>query len=271
MDYETADGSQFSLREEWSNEGDFQGTLVTAFVEGNAFVGKSPQRVDNLDESDVLQLLEPVPSENTFPLFSEDLVEAPPFDPREHYLKAPQFSYEDREAGRTFVADRMRGEIEVLERLSKQQHPNVVAYFGCVVKEDRITHICLRRGRCNLVEYHEAGISEDQCNVLLAQIRRGLEHLHSLGIAHNDINPGGWLSGREWLMVLLIEVAENICIDDSSNAVIVDFDSALPFGERLLKGKAATDKGTSHRENDYAGLSFVEDFLLNARHDSAMS
>lgn len=191
MDYETADGSQFSLREEWSSRDDFKRTLITAFVEGDAYVGKSPRRMKDLDDFDILQLLEPVPSENVFPAFSQDLTKAPPFNSTEHYLKAPQFAYEDREPGRAFVADRLRSEIEVLERLRKQPHPSIVTYHGCVVREGRITHICLQRYCCNLVEYRDTNLSEAQCSVLLAQIRDGVDFLHSLGIAHNDINPCG--------------------------------------------------------------------------------
>jgi len=60
-------------------------------------------------------------------------------------------------------------------------------------------------------------------------------------------------------------VTENICVDDSGNGVIVDLDSALPFGERLLKGRAATEQSISHRDNDYAGLARIEDFLKDAQ------
>lgn len=190
MDYETPDGSQFSLREEWNDRHEYQGTLITAFVEGNAYVGKSPQRMKNLDDFEILRLLEPVPSENVFPVFLEHFTEAPLFDPRDHYLKAPQFTYEDREPGRTFVADRMQSEVEVLERLCREPHPNVVGYYGCVMRDGRITHVCLQRCACSLVEHQKAGLSESQCEMLLAQMRDGVEHLHSLGIAHNDINPG---------------------------------------------------------------------------------
>lgn len=191
MDYETADGSQFSLREEWTSKDEFQRTLITAFVEGNAYVGKSPQRMDELDDFDILQLLEPVPSENIFPLYSEGITVAPAFDPNSHYLKAPQFTYEDREPGRIFVADRLLAEVEVLERLSKHPHPNIIKYYGCVVKEGRITHICLQRCSHRLDEHQNAGLSKNQCNMLLSQIEDGIEYLHEMGIAHNDINPGG--------------------------------------------------------------------------------
>jgi serine/threonine protein kinase len=193
MDYETGDGSQFSLREEWSDDSDtprFLGTLITAFVDGNAYVGRSTQHLDDLEEEDVIELLEPIPPGNIFPPFSDDLTEAPPFDMSGHYLKAPQFAYEDREPGRTFVADRLKSEAMTLERLSKNPHRSIVTYHGCVVKDGRITHLCLTRCYCNLVEYQEIGPGKEECERIVEQVRSGLEHLHGLGIAHNDINPG---------------------------------------------------------------------------------
>ncbi|EGP86871.1 uncharacterized protein MYCGRDRAFT_59830, partial [Zymoseptoria tritici IPO323] len=218
MDYETADGSQFSLREEWSDDAEspqFLGTLITAFVDGNAYVGKSTHGLDDLDEQDVFDLLEPVPSDNIFPIFSDDLTQAPPFDTDEHYLKAPQFTYEDRQPGRTFVADRMRNEATTLQLLSEKPHPSLAKYYGCVVKDGRVTHLSLARYHCNLVQHVQVGLSEEDCDQILEQLRSGLEYLHGLGIAHNDINP------------------ENVCIDASGHAVIIDFDSAAPFGEAL--------------------------------------
>jgi hypothetical protein len=47
--------------------------------------------------------------------------------------------------------------------------------------------------------------------------------------------------------------------------VIIDFDSCLPFGERLLKGVAAAGAyggvQVSGRENDLRGLEEFRDFL----------
>ncbi|SMY25251.1 unnamed protein product [Zymoseptoria tritici ST99CH_1A5] len=250
MDYETADGSQFSLREEWSDDAEspqFLGTLITAFVDGNAYVGKSTHGLDDLDEQDVFDLLEPVPSDNIFPIFSDDLTQAPPFDTDEHYLKAPQFTYEDRQPGRTFVADRMRNEATTLELLSEKPHPSLAKYYGCVVKDGRVTHLSLARYHCNLVQHVQVGLSEEDCDRILEQLRSGLEYLHGLGIAHNDINP------------------ENVCIDASGHAVIIDFDSAAPFGEALVKGRST--RQISDPENDFEGLQLIRDFLSSSTRD----
>ncbi|KAI7350363.1 hypothetical protein KC336_g22587, partial [Hortaea werneckii] len=79
----------------------------------------------------------------------------------------------------------------------------------------------------------------------------GIEHLHSLGFAHNDLNP------------------ENICIDQRNRAVIVDFDCCIPFGEVMPKGESVVfdeerNAMISDRGNDFQGMDDIADFLLEA-------
>jgi serine/threonine protein kinase len=50
-------------------------------------------------------------------------------------------------------------------------------------------------------------------------IRNGISHIHSLGFAHNDINPS------------------NIMFDDNNTLVIIDFDLCLPFESILTTTK----------------------------------
>lgn len=199
MDYETADGSQFSLREVWRENGDvpkFKETLITALVDGKPYAGRSSQMVEQIDDADVLQTLEAIPVENVFPAYSSELLCAPKFDADEHYLKAPQFTHEDSQPGQTFVADNLLHEARVLEQLERAPHPNIVIYYGCVVRDQRITHLCLKRSGLSLTTYAEAGITAATREEILAQVRAGIEHLHSLGLAHNDINPGKLISLR---------------------------------------------------------------------------
>lgn len=193
MDYETADGSQFSLREIFTDDygaRKFQETLITAFVDGNAYSGKSPLRMEDMDEVEVLEYLQPVPPENVFPLAPDDLTVAPPFDKTKHYLKAPQFTYGDSLPGRTFVADVLLNEARVLERLRRKPHVSIVPYHGVVVKDSRITHLCLQRCHSSLLEYYESGLPTLERNRLLDEVIEGIEHLHTMGLAHNDINLG---------------------------------------------------------------------------------
>ena len=101
MDYETADGSQFSLQEVFEDDHDrrprFRFTSITAFVDGKAFAGKTESRMHDVDDVDIVNFLQPVPPENINPLFPANFTKAPTFQIAEHYLKAPAFTYEDSE------------------------------------------------------------------------------------------------------------------------------------------------------------------------------
>jgi hypothetical protein len=259
MDYETPDGSQFSLQEVFhDSDGDrtaspvFSYTSVTALVNGSAFAGKSPQRMSEVDEIEVLNLLRPVPLENINPLIPEGFTQVR-LDPVTHnmndyYLKAPSFMCEDSEPGRTFVADCLLNEAKVLEQLRGHPHPNIAQYYGCVAKDGRITQICLKRYQCSLADYAERSLSQQQRQDIYEGVVAAVKHLHSLGLAHNDICP------------------HNVCVDEGGRPAIVDFDSCLPFGEKLFKGVAADAYGghqVSAKENDLQGLEDFKDFLDN--------
>ncbi|KAK3718049.1 hypothetical protein LTR37_005475 [Vermiconidia calcicola] len=250
MDYETLDGSQFSLRAVWTKQDGkpvFDYTTISAYVEGVAYVGKLYQPPHQVDETDVLNSLEPVPPQCIRPEFPENFTLASEVDPAVHYLKAPSFTYDDCRPGNTFVADCVLNEVSVLERLKAKPHPNLASYHGCVVKDGLITHICSERYPASLAEHVNSGINEEQETRLLSSIEAGIGHLHALGLAHNDINP------------------DNICIDADGNAVVLDFDGCLPFGEKLSEetaGIMASKLSLSNRMNDLIhGLGSVEEFL----------
>jgi serine/threonine protein kinase len=255
MDYETPDGSQFSLQEVFHDSDGtaspvFSYTSVTALVNGSAFAGKSPQRMSEVDEIEVLNLLRPVPLENINPLipdgFTQVRLDAVTHNTNDYYLKAPSFMYEDTEPGRTFVADCLLNEARVLEQLRGHTHPNIAHYFGCVVKDGRITQICLKRYQCSLADYAERSLSQQQRRDIHEGVVAAVKHLHGLGLAHNDVCP------------------HNVCVDDQGRPAIVDFDSCLPFGEKLLKGVAADAYGghqVSAKENDLQGLEDFKYFL----------
>lgn len=252
MDYETVDGSQFSLREVWTDDDEdptFAYTSVSAYVDGGAYAGKLLAFAEEVDDADVLTCLEPVPVECIHLKFQEGFTIAPDFDSAMHYLKAPSFTYDDCQPGRTFVANRILNEVSVLERLKLDPHPNIVCYLGCVVRDGHVTHICLKKYPTTLVALAEKGLSEDEGKRILNGMHAGISHLHGLGLAHNDINP------------------DNICVGYNGDPVIVDFDGCLPVGERLMKGTrlergSNTGAPLSSKANDeITGMSAIQGFL----------
>ena len=61
-------------------------------------------------------------------------------------------------------------------------------------------------------------VDANRARVYLEDILKGIRHLHSLGLVHNDINPA------------------NIMLDNNGTAVLIDFDSCRRVGESLGGG-----------------------------------
>lgn len=81
-------------------------------------------------------------------------------------------------------------------------------------------------------------------------IEDGVEHLHRLGLVHNDLKPS------------------NIMVDgDGATPVIIDFDSCRREGEKLglkwgTRGWAKEGITHANRENDLYGLAKIKEFLM---------
>ncbi|CCE34228.1 uncharacterized protein CPUR_08160 [Claviceps purpurea 20.1] len=87
-------------------------------------------------------------------------------------------------------------------------------------------------------------------DLFLEGIERGIRHLHSLGIVHNDINP------------------YNIMFDELDRAVIIDFDSWQKNGQEFGRSKGTSGwmiEGAEYSlfENDIFGLSKMQEYIYN--------
>lgn len=201
--------------------------------------------MDDVDYVDLLDVIQPVPLDNINPWCPEGFLHATSPSPEAHYLKTPFFLYEDSMPGHTFIADCLLHEATALESLRHHPHPNLVEYLGCVIKDGRITQLCLKKYEGNLLDQTRP-LSRHQLEDIFAGVVSAVKHLHGLGLAHNDIGP------------------QNICLDSADHPVIVDFDACLPFGKELLKGVGAEKWGgrlVSDPENDFQGLDDLRDWL----------
>ena len=126
---------------------------------------------------------------------------------------------------------------------------NLIPYQGCVVRDERIAHVCLEKYAFSLVEYASHGLSEARKWKLFKSAQKGIRHLISIALAHSDIT--------------LVDV----CIDDDGRLIVVDFDGCLPFGERLMKGIwtgfrfYSTALLSSNEDGLAFGLDAIDDFL----------
>ncbi|KAG5967436.1 hypothetical protein E4U56_000890 [Claviceps arundinis] len=185
--------------------------------------------------------------ETVRPPYLARLLRAPTPVPQDSYVKEPCLIDYDEEP--ETLSKLVLHEIEAHELLRKHPHPNIVDYRGCVVIDGRIKGICLAKCKMTLHKRMEVStpFDKDHC---LDGIERGIRHLHSLGVIHNDINPA------------------NILFDELDRPVIIDFDSWQREGQELGEpGKAGTPgwwiDGTrcAQFENDFYGLSKLREFL----------
>ncbi|KAK4238820.1 kinase-like domain-containing protein [Achaetomium macrosporum] len=218
--------------------------------DGKYFFARSPGRMDTVTPDNIKgpELIE-IPAEIIWPVFNSKFTQASQPLPERTYVKRPRLLvYDDAPASQEYSKQLLR-EIDICELLAKHPHPNLVEYLGCVVEEGRMVGLCLKRYDMTLWEKVDSGVAFDRKSCLQG-IEDGLNHLHRLGLIHNDLNP------------------RNIMVDkDGAHPVIIGFDSCRREGEELgLKGGIAGwgKEGITHasRENDFYALSLIRGFLM---------
>jgi serine/threonine protein kinase len=140
-------------------------------------------------------------------------------------------------------------EIATCETLKMNPHPNISRYHGCVVEDGWIKGLSFDRYAMTLAErvQDERPLDIDAC---LRGIQAGVDHLHSLGLIHNDLHP------------------DNIMMNGDDTVVIIDFDSSRPKGMGLEGAKGGTVDWTdvhavrAERENDMYSMHLIWVFLV---------
>lgn len=147
------------------------------------------------------------------------------------------------------VARLIRSEAALFQKLHEHPHPGIAEWLGCVVEENRFRGFVLRKYVETLRKRVEREAEIDSEQVMRA-IEGAIDHLHSLGVAHNDVNPF------------------NIMLDSDGLAILIDFDSTVPFGEKMDKpGTVGWNRGhqsLSDRLNDTNALKQLQEYLDSA-------
>lgn len=174
-----------------------------------------------------------IPTTSYCPLFPPNYTRAPDALPANCYIKRPHLLSYDRihdTPNASSISERVLKEAEVCEILKLHPHPSIAQYLGCQVCNGRITGICFSKYSDTLMHrvnpksrmkrafiYDGRALKNpDDC---LYGVERGLRHLHSLGLVHNDINPSNIMIDED--------------TDEEDTPVIIDFDSCRPVGESL--------------------------------------
>ena len=221
------------MRETYEDSGcgfQFAGTLVVYQVQGLLYHAKlkgrcsSPSIVNAEDLMNVKQ----IPASAYDPKFPVGFTLSPGSLPNGCHVKKPRLINCDRISEGpqpSLIAEDILREARIYELLTLHPHPNIATYLGCQVSDGTITGLCLKKYPHTLMKEVNPGAlkkralrnmrkAKGEYSHFLTGIENGIQHLHSLGLVHNDINPS------------------NIMIDED-RAIIIDFGSCRKLGESL--------------------------------------
>ncbi|KAI0561420.1 serine/threonine protein kinase [Gracilaria domingensis] len=129
------------------------------------------------------------------------------------YVKQP--SILSAHANVNAVKELLLREARIMEALKDYNHPNIVRYHGYIERKGELRGFCLERYPESLPSRLDRLGACFDVDHTMEGIKRGIEFLHDVGYAHNDINPA------------------NIMFRDDGTPVIIDFDACVPIGEEL--------------------------------------
>jgi serine/threonine protein kinase len=199
--------------------------------------------------------LEPVPDDWLFPEMSPEFTTAPDDGVGKGlYIKRPNITRYDPDIvddAPPSIPRVLLDEIRIMEFLTQHPHPNIVRYHGCRVRRGRVTGLILDRHGIVLDALENdkdlrGSLDKDS---IMADIEAAVTHLHSLGLAHNDLNPS------------------NVVIGKNKEAILIDFGSCQPFGKELLStgtpGWIDENFTTSEQQHDLLALPKISTWLDN--------
>jgi hypothetical protein len=192
--------------------------------------------------------LQQIPDETVYPAITPGLTVIPgDGDIASYYIKRPQFLCLDDEEETKMLPKMLAVEANVLESLKPHPHRNIVQYCGCITARGRLVGLALEKHDIILQYRFRDDPRELDVPACMRGLRAGIEHLHSLGYAHNDLNP------------------MNVAMDKDDAPVILDFGSCRRFGETLLSGGTPgwidEDFSTSAAHQDLSALRKMEVWL----------
>jgi len=217
---------------------------------GELYFGESSKQKMSISLNEYRSALQRVSDDEIYPKIPEGtrLTVAPEaLDDTLAYFKRTGLVHYESMRGTGFVPKALLDEVLVMEQISKASHPNIVGYYGCRVNRGRITAIVLERLGQTLEQYAAERPSLDlDIDRFFKDLKSAVDCLHSMGLAHNDINP------------------RNIMVKNGS-PVVIDFDSCQPVGARLQSlgttGWYEEEFYTSEKKHDTYSLGKLQEWL----------
>lgn len=206
--------------------GDFKYTMFATVEDDMIYYGQLNKPKAEISFQRATDILARIPDAEIFPRWSQGLTltKAPEELPPDVFIKRPRLALYDIFLKHKVVHILRKGlmeEAEAMEMLRSQPHPNIVGYQGCHVRRGYITGLVLDRHLHNLKSYLKSGHIIQDKELFIDALESALHHLHSLGWAHNDVNP------------------TNVLVAEDKRPILIDFGSARRIGEEL-----STSRGT---------------------------
>lgn len=238
--FRLADGQDLSSIN-WQQDGELSFCVYDGV---NAWCGRLPRaeyrekwpatglQTDLSRFDDLIKLLHPVLRTDIYPHFPVGkLTEFKPHAKDDHttlYLKGPNLTSYNPSKRDDTLAIRLLQEAYVQEKLLRNPHPNVGSYLGCLVEDGLIVRLAFKRLEETLYELIDSphtspeSFTFQQRENCMDQVEAAAMHIHSLGLAHNDISPS------------------NIMFSSSGRTILIDMDSCAPLGKPITKGGLVT-------------------------------
>lgn len=212
------------------------------------WIGEAPVSLNNLSLENITDNLKSViPDEDVYPKAPSHITTASVSIDSNIFVKGPKIGSYNELVGTDTLPKLLLQEAEILEILRRNQHQNIIQYHGVIVRRGRIVGLALDRHPRTLeleARLQKRKIDYDMC---FDAIKAAVNHLHSLGLAHNDLNPN------------------NIMMDKGGRPILVDYGSCQPFGKPLLTagtpGWCDENFTTSAQQNDEFSLKQLQIWL----------
>jgi serine/threonine protein kinase len=209
-----------------------------------AYFGKSSLRKFDLNQTSIRESLKRLADEDVYPPASNITVFQSPVD-ENLYIKRPKLHLDF--IGTGLLPKLMPDEAQTLELLLQNPHPHIIRYHGCLVERGRIVGLVLDRLPNTLRHRMDGNIHESHVENCMGKITSAVNHLHSLGLAHNDLTP------------------MNIMLDDHDEPFVIDLSSCQPFGANLITAGTPEwideDFVTSAQKHDLVALGKIRTWM----------
>jgi hypothetical protein len=164
------------------------------------------------------------------------------------WLKRPLIHAYSKKDPANWTADAFLDEIKAHQLVEEHPHRTLVKFKGCLEKDGLVVGVLQKRYPTALNFRVEARSQPPySATAFYDDIEAGLRHLHSLGFAHNDLNPA------------------NVMVEAEDRPIIIDLGATRPLGQVLHQGGTPGwcdgFQMTSCVANDEIGLRLRKEYL----------